>query len=172
MGSSQSTFLHHRQLESVAGDHLYKSPVEEAGGGVTYCSLTSALRGQMIRHLRSRRAQWPERESTPKTTSRRAGISDSLEFRNSLEVKPSRAAVPSGRRREELDLLPQLLFCSGSVETDLLLPSRCTRRHVQVLVAVVVFRFQLFSTSTVLRQHFPIVVPSRLQSICNWTSGD
>lgn len=58
------------------------------GGRVTYCRVTSALQGQMIRHLRSRRAQKPERESTPKTTSRGAGIRNfRLPPEKPLEVK-------------------------------------------------------------------------------------
>ena len=64
--------------------YSYKSRMELAGGRVTYCSVTSAPQGQMIRHLRSRRAQWPKRESTPKTT---RNLKLSLAFRKSLEVK-------------------------------------------------------------------------------------
>lgn len=43
-------------------------------GKVTYSRMTSALKGQMIRHLRSRRAQRPEREPTPNTRCQRTGM--------------------------------------------------------------------------------------------------
>jgi len=115
----------------------------------------------MIRHLGSRRAQRPERASTPKTTSQRTGMLNSpLPLEKSLEVK----------LQEEMSSYTTLtpwhscLDYIGDVEDDLLLASPHTECFWFHLFCLFIFMRQNVIPAIIHGHGFPVTFSHRLAS--------